>query len=79
MSPRGLSLQLPQRVALGAALQVETPQAVVLGEVRYCEPEGGGFRVGVSIRHTLTNLAQLRAWNEQLKRAQMPVDTPVAK
>ncbi len=82
MSRRGLSMQLPQAVPLNSALQVETPEAVVLGEVRYCAPEGDGFRIGLSIRHALTNLAQLRAWNRQLEQAQAPtnpVDTPVSR
>lgn len=67
VSHYGLGLQLPQAVAVGAAIQVEADDALLLGEIRYCQPHGDGYRVGLAIRHTLADLAQLRDWCRQLE------------
>ena len=71
MSGRGVCLRLPGPVTPGAAIQVEAGDMMLLGEVRYCEPVQDAFRVGIDIRHTLTRLAELRAWNRRMKKEQV--------
>lgn len=61
-----LTLRLPVPVAPDAAIQLEDSGAILLGEVRHYEPAGDGYRVGVTIRHRLSQLAQLCALSRQL-------------
>jgi hypothetical protein len=72
-SRQGLSLRLPGPVAPDAAIQVEAGDIILLGEVRYCQPAEGGYRVGLTIRHRLSNLERLRAWSRQLRGEDTPV------
>ncbi|HVY91908.1 MAG TPA: PilZ domain-containing protein [Bryobacteraceae bacterium] len=50
VSPSGLSLRLPVPVKMAARIYVETESEMLLGEVRHCQPTGGGeFIVGVML------------------------------
>jgi hypothetical protein len=49
-SREGLRLRIPESIPRGAIIQVLLADAIVLAEVRYCEPAGPEFRVGVRIQ-----------------------------
>jgi hypothetical protein len=67
MSSRGLSLHLPCPIAVGSPVQVESDELLLLGEVCNCSVDGKQYRVGLVLRHSLSVLPQLRAWNRWLK------------
>jgi hypothetical protein len=55
----GMRLKLPQAIACGAPVRVETKDMLLLGEVVRCEPDGEGFRIGLTIHHSLKDLQEL--------------------
>ncbi|HLX44816.1 MAG TPA: PilZ domain-containing protein [Bryobacteraceae bacterium] len=46
----GLKLRVPEFLHPGATIQVRVTDTVAFGEVRYCQPAGSAFHVGVQIR-----------------------------
>ena len=61
VSRRGMRILLWNRVEPGITVEVQTADAIFLGEVVYCEPLGEGFVAGVEIEHALRNLPDLQA------------------
>ncbi len=62
-SGRGMQLYTEEPIPLDSAVQVEMKideqDALLLGEVRYCLPEGARFRVGLHLEHSLLDLTSL--------------------
>jgi hypothetical protein len=53
VSREGMSLQTRQHVARGWKIKIRRGEMIVFGEVRYCIPTGGEFRLGIQIREVL--------------------------
>ncbi|MCE5308686.1 MAG: PilZ domain-containing protein [Acidobacteriales bacterium] len=66
LSGRGMQLCVPQSIGVGTPLRVDAGDVMFLGEVCYCEPEGDGFRVGMTVEHTLSGLGELARLNRSL-------------
>ena len=58
-STRGIGLRIDRLVPLGSAVKVEWGQTLLLGEVRYCRPEGDGFTIGLDLEHALYHTEEL--------------------
>lgn len=58
-----MQLYTEEPIPLDSAVQVEMKideqDALLLGEVRYCLPEGARFRVGLHLEHSLLDLTSL--------------------
>ena len=80
-SGRGLGLLVPCRVEPGAAIRIEIDDAIVLGEVIYCRPEGDGHFIGIELDQVLVGLTELgrrlSAFDPEVQL--LPVDTPPAR
>ncbi len=66
VSGNGMRLILNRPVPIGAAVKVEPDDAMVLGEVCYCQPRSGGFLIGLKLNQVLSNLDQLAKLNRRL-------------
>ena len=51
VSEGGLCLRLPRLIPAGTAVKAETEGTLLLGDICYCQPDGGGFRVGLVVKH----------------------------
>jgi len=58
-SGRGLGLETTLPVAIGSALRIDLPDAVVLGETMYCRAQHGKYFVGVELEQALYGLRGL--------------------
>ncbi|HXS98972.1 MAG TPA: PilZ domain-containing protein [Candidatus Limnocylindrales bacterium] len=58
-SGRGVGLALPVAVAVGAAIRIDIPDCLLLGEAVFCRKSGDGFVVGVELQQMLNGLARL--------------------
>lgn len=65
MSRNGMRIVLDDAMEPGATVEVETADALFLGEVVYCEPLGNGFVMGVEVKHALMGVPQLQAQARQ--------------
>lgn len=54
-----MELSAPRPVDRGAALRIDTGDAIWLGEVENCAPSGGGFAIRVRLRHVLRDFETL--------------------
>jgi hypothetical protein len=61
-----LSLKLITAIACGTPVQVETTNMLMLGEVARCEPAEEGFRLALTLRHSLQDLLALENLNRGL-------------
>ena len=60
VSEEGYKLLLPQALRCGTAVEIDMPDAMLLGEVRYCRPEGDGtFGIGLENIQILSNIGAL--------------------
>lgn len=60
MSGRGMRLMADTALRPGTAVQVDWAEALLLGEVCYCQPvDGGGYALGLSFEHALFDTAEL--------------------
>lgn len=62
----GIRLLVDQPLTPGAALKIESGDALLLGEVCYSAASSAGFEVGVELHHSLTGLTDLARLNRQL-------------
>jgi hypothetical protein len=53
VSREGMSLQTRQHVTRGSKIKIRREDTIIFGEVRYCIPAGGEFRLGIQIREIL--------------------------
>jgi hypothetical protein len=67
-SGKGMKVGVPLPIAAGAAVQVETSDALFLGEVCYSEPADDGYIVGLTLSHSLNALAELGRLNRMLRQ-----------
>ena len=58
-SGRGLGLEMAFPVGIGAALKIELPDTVVLGEAMYCRGQNGSYFVGIELEQVLCGLEGL--------------------
>ena len=58
-SAGGLRLLVERPVPEGAAVKVEFGETLLLGEVRYCRREEGGYAVGLELEHSLACTEEL--------------------
>ena len=65
-STRGIGLVIDRRVPLGSAVKVEWGNTLLLGEIRYCRPEGDGFAIGLDLEHALYQTEELARLAERL-------------
>ena len=59
VASRGIGLEVGQAIDAGAALKIELPDSILLGEAIYCRKEKTGFYVGVELEQALHGLASL--------------------
>lgn len=85
LSRTGFLLSSPDPVAPDTPVRVDLPldgkKALLLGEVRYCQPDSGRFHLGVSLEHSildLTGLDRLRAMIAGAERASEPLGVEAA-
>jgi len=75
-SGRGIGLEVPERLATGAALRINLVDAILLGEVIYCRAQDGGWYAGVELEHAIYGLAALanatRGFMEEKLRPEHP-------
>jgi hypothetical protein len=49
-SDKGLKLQVPRSILPGSVVQIRLQDRIVLGEVRYCNPSGSEFHIGLRLK-----------------------------
>jgi hypothetical protein len=76
IASKGLALEMPVPVRPGAALKIELPDAMVLGEAVYCRGEGSTWLVGVKLDQVLCGLASLNRSCQDLQE-EPPHSPPV--
>ena len=70
-STRGIGLLIDRPVPLGGAVKVEWDHTLLLGEVRYCHPEGDGFAIGLDLEHALYHTEELARLAKRLLEEDM--------
>jgi hypothetical protein len=58
-SGRGIGLQLKEKLAIGTPLKITLEDAILLGEVIYCQARETEWYAGVELEHALCGLAEL--------------------
>jgi hypothetical protein len=79
VSGHGFGLLLEQPLPINTAVRVDLHDAMLLGEVCYCEPVAGGPGYGVGLRaeHVLTESNELAALMRSLmEEPGQPAETP---
>lgn len=59
LSGRGIRILAPARIASGDAVRIDLEDAMLLGEVCYCQPHNDGFMIGVQLDQALSNVGEL--------------------
>lgn len=78
LSEDGMLIKVPRSVACGGLIRVETSRALLLGQVVRCEPDGEGFDVAMTIRHSFLDLPDLTNLNTALLSHDVAVPEPDA-
>ncbi len=73
ISGTGMRLLLPQPVSPGALLKIEWDDALLLGEVCYCQPAEGGHAAGLELQHALLQTGELARLSRRLLSEDQPV------
>ncbi len=66
ISGNSLTMKLPTAIASGTPVKVDAWDLLMLGEVVRCEPAGDGFRVALTLRHSLRDLHALEKLTQGL-------------
>ena len=66
LSLRGIRILIPARLAVGDPVRIEIEDALLLGEVCYCQPYDRGFMIGVQIDQALNGLSELAHLHQTL-------------
>jgi hypothetical protein len=73
VSSRGFHLFSPVPVAAGSPIRLDLPicgrNALLLGEVRYCQLQGSVYGIGGRLEHSLLDLAGLARLRDRLATA----------
>ena len=64
-----LRLILASCVSFAAPVKIEARDLLLLGDVCHCEPCEEGYAVGITTRHMLPELSELRRLNRALKES----------
>lgn len=59
VSRKGVQLELEQTVPAGTPVKIDIDNALVLGEVVYCRPQGPSCLIGIKLEQVLNGLAEL--------------------
>lgn len=65
-SGRGLRVLLEAPLEPGAAVKIKSDDTLILGDVVYCQPSGGGFAAGLELQHAVYNLGELARLSQAL-------------
>ena len=65
-SARGLGLRLRAPLIPGTPVKIELGDELLLAEVTHCVRQGGEFRAGLVVKHSLSGLADLHRLNRAL-------------
>jgi hypothetical protein len=76
ISKSSLTIKLAEAIACSAAMEIETADMLMLGEVMRCDPDGDGFHVALMLRHSLQDLPVL---DNRASSGGKPPDTRTAK
>ena len=68
LSGRGMRILVPAGIAVSHPVRIDLDDAMLLGEVCYCQPYDRGFMIGVELDQALNGMAQLA----RLRRALLP-------
>lgn len=58
-SGRGIRVQIPGKIVVGAAVRVDIDDEILLGEACYCQAVEGGAIVGLELEQSLGHLSDL--------------------
>jgi hypothetical protein len=75
---RRMEISTPQKIRIGTAVKIESPQAIWLGEVQSCAEEGRSLTCRIDLRHVLRDfetLARLAERFGQTSKETIPVGT----
>ena len=59
VSRNGVQLELQQPLPAGTLVKIDIDNALVLGEVIYCRPQGPSCLIGIKLEQVLNGLAEL--------------------
>lgn len=59
VSPGGMRLLVGCPLEVGASLHIDLGSTSLMGEIRYCEPSGSGFAIGLRTEHGVRDLSDL--------------------
>jgi len=66
LSGRGIRILVPATLLVGDPVRIDLEDALLLGDVCYCQPHDSGFMIGVEIDQALSGLAELARLNQAL-------------
>jgi hypothetical protein len=66
MSSTSVQVRVPAPLPCDTLVKIDGENELVLGEVRYCEPERGAYRVGIQLTTALPSLMELELLNRAL-------------
>lgn len=75
-SEGGLGLRLTAPLIPGTSIKIELGDELLLAEVAHCERHNGSFRAGLTVKHSLASLADLRRMNRALHEASPKPQAP---
>ena len=76
-SGRGMALEMPVPVGIGAAVKIALEDCFFLGEAVHCSRQGDGFLVGVLLDSRLSQLSSLARTLEAFADGQSRPHAPV--
>jgi len=66
ISGTGARLRVEEPIPVDSALRFDLGDSMLLGEVCYCASDSGAFAIGVELRHSLVNLAEVAKLRERV-------------
>jgi hypothetical protein len=66
MSISGMQVRVPAPLPCDTLVKIDGENELVLGHVRYCEPDRGAYRVGIQLTSALPSLMELELLNRAL-------------
>ena len=66
LSGCGMRIRIPEPARTGEAVKIYLQDALLLGEICYCWPDGAWFVIGVEVREALSGLKDLAKLNRAL-------------
>lgn len=75
-SGKGIALEMPVPVAIGAALKIQLEDTLLLGEAIHCSPQADKFLVGVLLEAKVSQLSRLAAILQEFAEGRPRAHTP---